>query len=246
MGPLGEAVRERSGGGHNAGVTRFSWTDIKTLFGLSCNTCAMDGCEQTLTNPGWEQVNADIAHIRGEKPGSARYDPSMTPSERNAFENLVLLCPGCHRRIDRLEPSDFPADRLAEMKTRHEQRCAGGWATDAQLDRFSELLMAAIGESEVAETPDPPRLQIQQDGREAVFLVNVGEVDAFEPKIVPNDEATAEAWIPIDDPPQRLSPGAKLRAGAYASTLGNAGPHTLRVVWRDASGQEFDADYPLS
>jgi hypothetical protein len=51
-------------------------TAVKTLFALSCNRCAHEGCDERLTDPHWQRVNADVAHIRGEKPGAARYDPT--------------------------------------------------------------------------------------------------------------------------------------------------------------------------
>lgn len=52
-------------------------TTIKTLFALSCNRCAYPGCDLRLTDPAWGGVKADIAHIRGEKPGAARYAPEI-------------------------------------------------------------------------------------------------------------------------------------------------------------------------
>jgi len=228
-------------------VARFSWTTIKTLFGLSCNVCAMDGCEQRLTDPNWKQVNADIAHIRGERPGAARYDPSMSSADRNAYENLLLLCPSCHRLIDRLEPDSYPVERLVEIKNRHEERCRGvGWATDDLMDRFAEMLLAAADETEL-ETPDapPPRLEVQRRPRDSVVVVNVGSSDAFDLRIMPHDDPTSDAWVPLGDPPPRLSPGAVFRAGAHAATLGNAGPHAVRLEWRDAAGRQYDADFPL-
>jgi predicted restriction endonuclease len=83
-------------------------TTIKTLFALSCNVCAYPGCDQRMTDPSWNEVRADMAHIRGEKPGAARYDASMTDDERHDYANLLLLCPNHHRLIDRLDPSGSP------------------------------------------------------------------------------------------------------------------------------------------
>src|SRR4051812_16433756 len=73
-------------------VKRPGLSTIKTLFAHSCNRCAFPGCDQRLTDPTWNGVRADIAHIRGEKPGAARYAPDMTDDERNPIDNLMLLC----------------------------------------------------------------------------------------------------------------------------------------------------------
>ncbi len=141
-----------------------SWPTVKTLFATSGNTCALDGCDQQLTDPAWQQVQADIAHIHGETPMAARHDPSMSPAERRAFENLMLLCPNCHRTIDSLRPDDFPVGRLVEMKQRHEERYEGTWASDELLDQFSLLLL--ISTFEEAEPPPsaapPPRPEVQK------------------------------------------------------------------------------------
>jgi hypothetical protein len=227
---------------------RYSWTTIKTLFGMSCNSCAMDGCEQKLTDPKWHQVNADIAHIRGEKPGAARYDASITPAERDGYPNLMLMCPGCHRRIDRLEPDLFPVDRLLEMKGRHEERCSGKWAPDEQLDRYAELLLVAVDEvaPQAHITGPPPRLELHLGEKESVYVVNVGEADALNARIVPIDDKTGDAWVATGTPPARLSPRARFRAGLHAATMGNAGPHVVRIEWQDADGRSYDAEYPLA
>ena len=60
----------------------------------------------------------EISHIRGHKPDSARYDENMSESERESPENLILLCPTCHTRIDKL-PEKYTAEHLLDMRDRH-------------------------------------------------------------------------------------------------------------------------------
>jgi hypothetical protein len=121
-------------------------TAVKTLFALSCNVCAYPGCDERLTDPSWKEVRGDIAHIRGEKPKTVRYDASMTDEERHGFANLLLLCPNHHRLIDRLEPDAHTVDDLVSLKARHEEHCSGSssWADDATLTRFARLAIAAL------------------------------------------------------------------------------------------------------
>ncbi|MDQ6839409.1 MAG: HNH endonuclease [Actinomycetota bacterium] len=127
---------------------------MKTLFALSCNVCAYPGCDERLTDPSWKEVRGDIAHIRGEKLGAARYDASMADEARHDFANLVLLCPNHHRLIDRLDPDAHSEDELVAMKVRHEERCAGSsnWADDVALTRFARLVIAAL----LTEDDDQP------------------------------------------------------------------------------------------
>jgi hypothetical protein len=121
-----------------------SRTTIKILFALSGNTCSYTGCENQLTDPSWEGVQAEVAHIRGEREGSARFDAGMTEAERQSFPNLILLCPNDHRRIDNSEQSSHPVELLEDMKAKHEGRASGRhtWATDDQLDRYADMVLA--------------------------------------------------------------------------------------------------------
>lgn len=57
----------------------------------------------------------ECAHIRGENPTAARYDPGMTDEERRAFSNLLYLCPGCHTLIDK-QVTKYTVEYLLEKK----------------------------------------------------------------------------------------------------------------------------------
>lgn len=127
-------------------------TTIKTLFAHSSNVCAMRVCEEHLTDPKWRQVKAEIAHIRGEKPGSARYDPDMTDTERHAYENLILLCPNCHTRIDHLEPDYYTVELLEEMKYEHAEN--RNWAPADRLHELTLMLVEKLGLDVVAAADD--------------------------------------------------------------------------------------------
>ena len=112
-------------------------TVIKTLFALSCKRCDYPGCEEPLTDPSWGQVKADIAHIRGRRPGSARYESAMTDEQRHDYDNLLLLCPTHHRLVDRLDPAGHPVTRLEEIKQRAESSCRDhARATESDLQLF--------------------------------------------------------------------------------------------------------------
>lgn len=131
-------------------VGSYSETTIKILFALSGNVCAFRdpdggfGCELRLTDPAWGRVRAQISHIRAASPGGPRFDSTMDPSERYAFENLILLCPNHHQQVDFLEPDRFTADVLTAMKALAEQQANPEWTTDARLNEVTGLLLAQI------------------------------------------------------------------------------------------------------
>lgn len=116
------------------------------LFGLSRNVCAMTCCENHLTERGWRRTRARIAHIRGEKLGAARYDPSMTDEERRAFENLILICPNCHDIIDELEPETYTVEKLEGIKEQHELLGVKtqGWLTEERLAEVTAMIVEQL------------------------------------------------------------------------------------------------------
>ncbi len=122
-------------------------TVVRTLVVLSGNRCAYAGCGEVLSASEWKQVNAEIAHIRGERPGAPRYDKAMSETERTGLANLVLLCPNHHTVIDSLLPEDHPIEKLEEMKREHEEQADASrpWAPEEDLQRFAVLLMERSG-----------------------------------------------------------------------------------------------------
>jgi len=86
--------------------------------------CAIPKCGKHLTyeaKSGEDTYAAEAAHIRGEKPGAARYDASMTDDERNSVHNLIYVCTDHHTIIDKVE-ADWPVEMLSALKAAHEAR----------------------------------------------------------------------------------------------------------------------------
>jgi len=87
--------------------------------------CQYRNCNQILyeDNLTFNDLNKSyIAHIYGYAPGSARYDAVESPKLETDFSNLMLMCDGCHRKIDRDEKDEHPVSLLLEMKKEHEER----------------------------------------------------------------------------------------------------------------------------
>jgi hypothetical protein len=96
-------------------------TDRKKLWGRSGNVCSFPNCGLELASSREsKRVLGDEAHIKGENPGSARYDPSQSEDERNGYENRILMCPTHHTMIDQ-DATTWTVENLKEMKARHER-----------------------------------------------------------------------------------------------------------------------------
>lgn len=88
--------------------------------------CEYEGCNQYLLEDDLTTFPlnlADRAHIVGatDADGSPRGDDQLPLAARGGVENLMLLCRGHHRMIDRLV-GEHPVPDLRRMKRKHEDR----------------------------------------------------------------------------------------------------------------------------
>ncbi len=100
-----------------------SVTVRKKLWGKSgarCSVCKAELFEQTQDSVQGDIILGEEAHICGDQIGSARHDASMTETQRNAEDNLILLCPTDHTKIDKDE-TQYGVEKIKEIKKKHEQ-----------------------------------------------------------------------------------------------------------------------------
>ena len=97
--------------------------EIKILWGKSHNMCA--NCKIKLVvekKDGTSYPVGIMAHIEGENPNSARYNPYLDYPGKNSYENLILLCPTCHTKIDN-DLQRYSVEKLKRIKKEHETWC---------------------------------------------------------------------------------------------------------------------------
>jgi hypothetical protein len=111
---------------------------IKRLFAHSGNRCAFPRCTATLIDGS--TVVGEVCHIKGARPGSARYDAQQSPVERHGFDNLILMCSPHHKVIDDKENKKaYPVERLLKIKADHQSRAA--CIDDSFAERAAHLLI---------------------------------------------------------------------------------------------------------
>lgn len=89
---------------------------IDLLWALSAGHCEL--CGSDVTNAlasGRRGKYGQVAHIEAYSPGGARYNADQTEKERNSIDNLMLLCPVCHKLVDDNAP-DFGVKFLKDRK----------------------------------------------------------------------------------------------------------------------------------
>lgn len=111
----------------------------KILYAKCAGQCCIckDAIVIETTKNGLKQVG-EMAHIAGENEGSARYDTTMTDEQRFAYDNLMLLCPTCHTKIDKA-PESYPIELLKNYKQKHEANIKAQLFQSAQDTSFAEL-----------------------------------------------------------------------------------------------------------
>ncbi|MFG2620667.1 HNH endonuclease signature motif containing protein [Streptomyces sp. NPDC048507] len=166
----------------------------KILFGRATG-CAYPDCSEPLIEEhrGLQSVNVEVAHIRAEKPGGARYDPDFNKDNGkvNSEENLMLLCTKHHKWVDDHKDA-YPTEELLDWKARQvtESRSAG--LSSEQLDYVVTVFttpraqVRAVGvirvreENIVTSLASLPTLAFPNDAPEETFLgvtvTNVGVV----------------------------------------------------------------------
>ncbi len=113
--------------------------NIKLLWGPSGNKCAL--CKAKVTeegktgNPYPVGVNA---HIEGENHGAARYNPKLDDKQRAGYDNLILVCPTCHTKIDN-DVQEYTVDKLKGFKKEHEK-----WVAESLKAVMPEITFAEL------------------------------------------------------------------------------------------------------
>lgn len=122
------------------------------LFVRAGGRCEFDGCNcyllehhLTLTDGNF----AEVAHVVAFRPDGPRGREGTRPEDINDVNNLMLLCPRCHKLIDD-HPHRYTRKTLEEYKVRHERRIHH--VTDLGAERSTSVVVfkAPIGGETVA------------------------------------------------------------------------------------------------
>ncbi len=64
---------------------------------------------------------AEMAHVFSASDEGPRADTRLSEAERGAYENLLLLCPTCHTKVDKAE-KEFPDSLILKWKQQHKNK----------------------------------------------------------------------------------------------------------------------------
>ena len=95
----------------------------RKLLASSGGFCGNPSCHRNLFDffeTGEIQNIEEFAHIIGQKKTGPRGDDDLPLSERDEYENIILLCPACHTIIDK-NPLLYPKEIIKKWKKEHEE-----------------------------------------------------------------------------------------------------------------------------
>jgi hypothetical protein len=144
------------------------------LWGKAAGRCEFAGCNKPLwkSSVTQEQVNiAQKAHIYSFSSGGPRGNRSIPKDQLNRLGNLILVCHGCHQKMDaRKDGGRYPGALLQRMKAVHEQRIER--VSGIAADRKSHILLYGAN---VGDHSSPLNYQ---EAAQALFPVRYPAADA--------------------------------------------------------------------
>lgn len=95
--------------------------DSKLLWGRAAGLCSNPSCRTDLTAVLEDRRSYNIgemAHVIARNENGPR---GVAGGGEDNYENLILLCPSCHRHIDKAPEGEYTVEQLFEWKKQHEE-----------------------------------------------------------------------------------------------------------------------------
>ena len=118
--------------------------DISLLWGRAGGRCSKCNMELApLLESGKAVLLGEMCHVIARSADGPRGSEQIPLTDRNKYENLILLCPTDHTRIDRA-PGDFTVEQILHWKRQHEASVARR-LTDQAISSKRELMRLVLG-----------------------------------------------------------------------------------------------------
>jgi len=120
----------------------YSTKNLKVLVGLSGGICAL--CKQSLFSINeYPQFIGQLAHIYGLNKDSRRFNEKIVENGTiNSPENLIILCPTCHKRIDApiddIDNDKYSVKFLYDLKNNHEKFVLDNLSSEINKTKWGE------------------------------------------------------------------------------------------------------------
>ena len=163
--------------------------DVALLWSRSGGICCFPECNvecvKEANNDDASAIIGQIAHIEAKSDRGPRANPSLTDQQRDAYYNLILLCPTHHSLVDARE-SAYTVAMLRRWKESRERiyieflRQEMGSVTFAELEVITEALVNSEASQSTSISVIPPQEKMERNGLtdQTAILVNIGLIQS--------------------------------------------------------------------
>lgn len=158
------------------------------LLAKSGGRCANPECNSELFHffeSGKGSSIVELAHIIARSDNGPRGDFEMDFTDKDHFDNIIVLCPTCHTKVDK-NPDEYPVEKLIEWKKEHIHRLDVAFSNPKKefidLAKKQEEILQKVNELTspeiILET-----IELSQDRKEFIICIrnegNALEVNIF-------------------------------------------------------------------
>lgn len=162
--------------------------DTKLLWGKAAGICSNPSCKEDLTailmQSGSYNVG-EMAHIIARSEKGPR---GVSGGGSDSYENLILLCPTCHRHIDKSPDGTFSVDLLHKWKQDHESsiRSKGSEMKFEKVPELKTQVSRLLLENEMIWKEFGPESKVAKEdsGSNSYQIWNLRKLDT----IIPNNQ----------------------------------------------------------
>lgn len=118
--------------------------DLKLLWGRAAGHCSNPDCRTKVSEIGANGetfLTGEQAHIIARQAGGPR---GQAGGGSDSYENLILLCPTCHTKIDKSPEGTFSVEKLLDWKKQHEE-WVDGLSESKTMASTTELMKYVVG-----------------------------------------------------------------------------------------------------
>lgn len=177
--------------------------DYKLLWGRAAGICSNPTCREELTvileGNGSYNVG-EMAHVIAKSSGGPR---GVSGGGTDTYDNLILLCPTCHRKVDKSPDGQYPVNLLHEWKSDHEVaiRQAGKQLVFQSSLELKQLVFRLLKENKLLwhEFGPQSRVATADSGSNLYLIWSLRKLDTIVPnnrKIINSVEANLSLLSP--------------------------------------------------
>lgn len=162
--------------------------DTKLLWGRAAGICSNPSCEEDLTAVLTQSSSYNVGEMAHIIAKSERGPRSVDGGGSDSYKNLILLCPTCHRRIDKSPDGTFAVELLHEWKRDHESsiRSKGSGVKFEKVKELKVQISRFLLENEIIWKEFGPESQVAKEdpGSNSYRIWNLRKLDT----IIPNNQ----------------------------------------------------------